>query len=102
MVAHKNSKAEAIRQYKAQNPNANREEIATKVGTSLRRVTDVLSRERKKIGEKRKRGRPPLKNKEPSFVGVKLSGGHYTLEKLREIVNALETLNKLMAKTTNE
>lgn len=98
-MKHKDSKAEAIRQYKQKNPDAKREEIAANVGTSLRRVTDVLSKERKKIVIKRKPGRPP---KTTSNVGVKLDGGYYTVGKLKEIVNALETLNKLMAKTTNE
>jgi hypothetical protein len=100
MGIHKNSKAEEIRKYVRQNPTATRDEIAEKLGVSLQRVSNVLSIARRKARIKRKVGRPKAVKR--MTAGIKLEGGYYTISKLKDIVHALETLNKLMAKEANE
>ena len=100
MGIHKNSKAEAIRKYVRNNPTATRSEIADKLGVSIQRITNVLSIARRKADAKRKVGRPKAVKR--MTAGIKLEGGYYTVGKLKEIVNALETLNKLMAKEADE
>ena len=100
MGIHKNSKAEEIRKYARQNPNATRDEIAERTGVKPQRVSNVLSIAKRKTKLKRKVGRPKLVKR--MTAGIKLEGGYYTVGKLKEIVNALETLNKLMAKEADE
>ncbi len=100
MGIHKNSKAEEIRKYVRQNPTASRQEVADKLGVSLQRVSNVLSIARRKARIKRKVGTPRAVKR--TTAGIKLEGGYYTVSKLKDIVNALETLNKLMAKTAND
>jgi hypothetical protein len=80
------------------NPEATREEIANAVGCSLHRVQGVISYDKNRLIKKRK----VVVQKNTKSAGIRLMGGYYTLEKLKEIVNALETLNKLMAKEANE
>ena len=100
MGIHKHSKAEEIRKYVRQNPTAPRQEVADKLGVSLQRVSNVLSIARRKARIKRKVGTPRAVKR--TTAGIKLEGGYYTVSKLKDIVNALETLNKLMAKTAND
>jgi hypothetical protein len=101
MGIHKNSKAEEIRKYARQNPNATRDEIAERTGVKPQRVSNVLSIAKRKAKTKRaeKKAVPILR---PISAGIKLEGGYYSLEKLKDIVDALETLNKLMAKKAND
>ena len=100
MGIHKNSKAEEIRKYVRQNPTATRDEIAERTGVKPQRVSNVLSIAKRKAKLNRKVGRPKLVKR--MTAGIKLEGGYYTVGKLKEIVNALETLNKLMAKEADE
>mgnify|MGYP003350837032 FL=1 len=100
MGIHKNSKAEEIRKYARQNPNATRDEIAERTGVKPQRVSNVLSIAKRKAKLKRKVVMPKLVKR--MTAGIKLEGGYYTVGKLKEIVNALETLNKLMAKEADE
>lgn len=100
MGIHKNSKAEEIRKYARQNPTATRNEISVKTGVSMQRVSNVLSIAKRKALAKRKV--VSQKAVKRTTAGIKLEGGYYTVDKLKEIVNALETLNKLMAKETHD
>ena len=104
MTTHKDSVAAQIRKYKKDNPLASREAIAEATGATLQRVSNVLSIARRKTGLSRKR-KSSVKTKKPvQTAGVRLDGGYYSLEKLKDIVKALELLEKIsgMAKAKND
>lgn len=107
MGAHKNSKAQAIRDYIKTNPEASKQDIANALGFSLTLVRNSINQD-KRLGvpKIRKPSKPRILKKitYPTSVGVKLDGGYYSLSKLKEIVGALETLNKVsaMAKEKHE
>jgi hypothetical protein len=97
MGAHKNSKAQAIREYMKANPEASRQEIATALGFSVELVRNSINQD-KRLGmpKLRKRKVRVLKKiTHPTSVGIKLDGGYYSLAKLKDIVGALETLSKV-------
>lgn len=95
MGTHKNSAAEQIRKYKKDNPLASREAIAEATGATLQRVSNVLSQARRKAGVARKRKTAVLIKKANTTAGVRLDGGYYSLDKLKDIVKALEVLSKI-------
>lgn len=101
MGIHKNSKAETIRKYVRSHPEQTYKEVAEKNNATINYVRSVMSIAKLKASAKRKL-LAPLQLMIQNKAGIKLNGGYYTLDKLKEIVNALETLNKLMAKETNE
>ena len=104
MTTHKDSVAAQIRKYKKDNPLASREAIAEVTGATLQRVSNVLSIARRKAGLARKRKASVRVKKPNNTAGVRLDGGYYSLEKLRDIVKALELLNKIsgVAKANND
>lgn len=104
MTLHKDSMAAKIRNYKKDNPFATTKQIAEATGATLHRISNVLSNARIKAGVYKRRKRNTTTKKVFATVGVNLNGGYYSLEKLTEIVKALETLNKLserVAQKTN-
>ena len=101
MGIHKFSKAQTLRDYMKNNPSATRQEISEALGFStdfIRTVINQDNRRIKKHGMIRKPGRPSTKTvkiaNKPS-IGVKLNGGYYSLDKLKDIVKALEVLSKI-------
>ena len=104
MTKHKDSIAAQIRKYKKDNPMASREEIAKATGTYLQRVSNVLSVARRKAGVARKRKSTVVVKRQNVTAGVRLDGGYYSLDKLKDIVKALEVLNKIssVAKAKDE
>lgn len=108
MGTHKNSKAQILRDYIKNNPEATRKQVCEALGFSSDYVRTAISQDKrrlKKHGIIRKPGRPPVKpfNNQP-LLGVKLNGGYYSLGKLQEIVKALELLSKIsgVAKANND
>ena len=95
MPKHKESMAERIRQYKKANPMATREQIAEAIGTKVQQVSNVLSAVRRKAGLSRKRKATVVVKRQNVTAGVRLDGGYYSLDKLKDIVRALEVLNKI-------
>ena len=104
MTKHKDSVAAQIRKYKKDNPSATLEAIAKATGATLQRVSNVLSIARRKAGLARKRKSTVVVKRQNITAGVRLDGGYYSLEKLRDIVKALELLNKIsgVAKANND
>jgi len=104
MTTHKDSVAAQIRKYKKDNPLASREAIAEATGATLQRVSNVLSIARRKAGLARKRKASVGVKKPNNSAGVRLDGGYYSLEKLKDIVKALELLSKIsgVAKANND
>jgi hypothetical protein len=108
MGTHKNSKAQILRDYIKNNPDATRKQMCEALGFSSDYVRTAIRQDKirlKKHGMIRKPGRPPVKrNTNETPVGVKLNGGYYSLEKLKDIVKALELLSKIsgMAKANND
>jgi hypothetical protein len=110
MGIHENSKASILRDYIKENPTATRKQMAEALGFTLDFVRNAIRQDSKRLarhGTIRKPGRPPMKTVKivkKTSAGVKLNGGYYSLEKLRDIVKALELLEKIssVAKANND